>query len=45
VNLSSRPIEVRCDLYEDLEVAFAGDVLGDVFRRAVDRAMEWGEVL
>jgi hypothetical protein len=45
VNLSSRPIEVRCDLYEDLEVAFAGDVLGDAFRRAVDRAMEWGEVL
>jgi hypothetical protein len=45
VNLSSRPIEVRCDLYEDLGNAFAGDVLGDAFRRAVDRAMEWGEVL
>jgi hypothetical protein len=39
VNLSSRPIGVRCDLYEDLGVAFAGDPLGELFRRAIDRSM------
>lgn len=43
VNLSSRPIESRCDLYEDLGNAFAGEVLGEVFRRAVDRAMGLGD--
>ena len=45
VNLSSRLIEVRCDLYEDLGVAFAGDPLGELFRRAIDRSMGWGEIL
>ncbi len=45
VNLSSRPIGVRCDLYEDLGVAFAGDPLGELFRRAIDRSMGWGEIL
>jgi len=42
VNVSARPIENRCDLYEDLGNAFAGAVLGEVFRRAVDRALDWG---
>jgi hypothetical protein len=42
VNLSSRPIEARCDLYEDLGNAFAGEVLGEVFRQATNRAMNLG---
>ncbi|MCI0490703.1 MAG: hypothetical protein L0229_29265 [Blastocatellia bacterium] len=39
INLSSRPIDARCSLYEDLATAFAEDPLGDVFREAADRAM------
>ncbi len=42
VNVSSRPIETRRDLYEDLGNAFTGAMLGEVFRRAVDRAIGWG---
>jgi hypothetical protein len=42
VNVSSRPIETRRDLYEDLGNAFTGAMLGDVFRQAVDRAIGWG---
>lgn len=42
VNVSSRPIETRCDLYEDLGNAFSGAMPGEVVRRAVDRAIGWG---
>lgn len=39
VNLSSRPIGARWPLYEDLATAFVGDPLGQMFRQAVDRAV------
>ncbi|MFC1889006.1 hypothetical protein ACFL4G_04540 [Thermodesulfobacteriota bacterium] len=36
-NLSSRPIEKRLDLYEDLATAIGEDPFGRVFRRAVEQ--------
>jgi hypothetical protein len=36
-SISSIPIELRFELYEDLASVFAGDPLGHLFRRAADR--------
>ncbi len=39
INLSSRSVDSRSELYEDLAIAFVAEPLGEVFRLAVDRAM------
>ena len=38
--ITSRPIEERMGLYESLAVALRGQLLGDIFLRAVDRAVK-----
>jgi hypothetical protein len=44
VNISTRPVEARLGLYEDLATALGPHPLGEVFREAVDRALKPGEV-
>lgn len=40
VNISTRPVEARLGLYEDLATALAAHALGEVFCGAVDRALK-----
>jgi hypothetical protein len=37
INISTRPLQARRELYEDLAIVLAGEPLGTVFQAAVDR--------